>query len=89
MHDDKNFKELLLKGALEETSPDFTDEIMRRIEAAPVIETTHQPLINHKIKLAFIIVFVTVLSAILSISIFIPPSNLPYTIKVYRFGKIS
>ncbi len=78
MHDDKNFKELLSKGALEETSKGFTDEIMRRIEAAPVSETSHQPLINHKIKLAFIIVFVTVLSALIALSIFIPPSNLPF-----------
>ncbi len=78
MQDDKNFKEILKKGALEETSPDFTAAIMRRIKAVAVIETSHQPLINPKIKLAFIIVFVTVLSALFAISIFISPADLPF-----------
>ncbi len=43
MHDYKNFKELLSKGALEETSKGFTDEIMRRIEAVPVSEKGMNP----------------------------------------------
>jgi len=95
MQDDKNFKEILKKGALEETSPDFTAAIMRRIEAVAVIETSHQPLINPKIKLAFIIASVTVLSALFAISIFISPADLPFnfliripTISIHAFHDI-
>lgn len=77
MQDDKNFKELMMKCAVEETSQDFTAETLRRIEALSATKTS-QPLINHTIKQAFIIGFAIVLTALLAISLFIKPADLPF-----------
>jgi hypothetical protein len=82
MQEDKKLKELLAKGALEETSPDFTAELMRRIEALPQTKATYQPSINNKIRLAFITIFATVLSALLAISFFVQPSSLPFRFSI-------
>ncbi len=75
MQEDKNFKELLMKQAVEETSVNFTAETLRKIEALSAAKSYHQPLIDRRIKLAFIIVFAIVLSALIAVSIFIKPSH--------------
>ncbi len=80
--EDKKFKEVLMKQAVEETSGNFTAEIMRRIEALPAAKSYYQPLVNPAIKLAFIIVFASVLSALIAVSIFIQPSDLPFKLTV-------
>lgn len=81
LNDDK-FKALMIKGAVEETSQYFTDETMRKIERGFAAKKYQQPLIKHSVKLAFIIAFAVVLSALLAISIFIQPSHLPFNLYI-------
>ena len=70
MQEDKKLKELLMKHATEQTSPDFTNRVMQRVQTSAAASTPGTSLLKQKslrtMMAAFLLVFVVLL--VLSIS---------------------
>jgi hypothetical protein len=82
MNDDKDFRELLLRHAVEETSADFTEKTMGKIYGIRAGSYANQPFIKHAIKLAYTVIFVVVVLALIALSTFIKPTDLPYDVRL-------
>jgi hypothetical protein len=76
MQEDKKLKELLKEHAMEETSANFTNIIMTRLQPA-VLEQKTVPLLKQKVPQMLAALFVASCGALLLLSIFIQPAQLP------------
>jgi hypothetical protein len=79
MQEDKNLKDLLLKGGLEKASPAFTNLVMKRIER---IKYINEPLISNKLIRIYRFVFITILGLLFLTGLVIKIYSLPVTINL-------
>ena len=80
MQEDKKLKELLIKHAAEETLPDFTSVVMRRVESIATMPAT--TLVKQKSLRILVAAFLLVFVALLVLSISMQPVKLPFYFSV-------
>lgn len=78
MKEDEKLKKLLATHLMENTSADFTKNVMQRIEAAYAAKPYATPLVKHKLLQVLMAVFVTVCLVLLALSIVVHPAELPF-----------
>lgn len=82
MQEDKDFKELLLKGGLEKASPVFTSNVMKGIKMMRISKSIYEPLVSEKWIRIYQITFFTVLGLLGLLSLLIKFSELSVTINL-------
>jgi len=94
MEKDANLKQLLL-SASEAASPDFADAVMKKVNALPAHTFSYQPLVHPKWQRLFLVVFSTLIFAILLLSLVITLSHMNFgswfsnmELPVVEFGKV-
>ncbi len=78
MQEDKKLKELLIKYAVEETSEDFTGNVMQRIELMAAAKTHTTSLVKYNLLKILLIAFLSICVVLLILSIFIKGVQLPF-----------
>jgi len=92
MQEDEKLKKLLATHLMENTSADFTMNVMQRIEAAYAVQPYATPLLKHKLLQVLMAVFATVCLALLALSMVVHPAELPFhfivKLPAYYFSQI-
>lgn len=82
MQKDKQLEDMLRKWGVEETSADFTSNVMNKIEASYAINQYKQPFMHNKIKHIFIAAFLLIAIVVFILSVFINPADIPFRLSI-------
>jgi hypothetical protein len=82
MQEDKKLKELLMKHAAEQTSPDFTNRVMQRVQTRNAASIPGLSLFKQKSLRIMIVAFLLVFFILLVLSISMQPVKLPFYFSV-------
>src|SRR5437879_1933034 len=87
MQEDKKLKELLIKHIVEETSAEFTNTVMQRIQSGAAVKAYAKPLLKQKLLKTLIIAFILVCVVLLTLTIFMQDAQLPFLFSVKLTAK--
>lgn len=82
MKQDENLKKLLAKHAVEQTADDFTVKMMQRINSEAITSSKSFLAGNFPIKYLLIVLFIIVTLALVVISLFLKPLQVPVEIQI-------
>jgi uncharacterized membrane protein len=82
MQEDKKLKEFLMKHAVEETTSDFTNIVMQRIQISAAAKISVTPLLKQKLLRILMAAFLLVFVILLVLSISMQPLKLPFHFSV-------